>query len=80
MTTRGPLPPSHLSRKGNVHLRQALFMPALVAKKHNPLLRDFAQHLAEKGKRPGAILGAVAHKLLTILNAILRDKTPWQNA
>jgi transposase len=69
--------PAHLSRKGNVHLRQALFMPALVAKKHNPLLRDLALRLAAKGKRPGAILGAIAHKLLRILVGLLRSNSDF---
>jgi transposase len=69
--------PAHLSRKGNVYLRQALFMPALVAKKHNPLLRDFARKLTANGKRPGAIVGAVAHKLLRILVGLLRSKTDF---
>jgi transposase len=69
--------PAHLSRKGNVYLRQALFMPALVAKKHNPVLRAFAQTLAQNGKRPGAIVGAVAHKLLRILVGLLKNKTDF---
>jgi transposase len=69
--------PSHLSNKGNVYLRRALFMPALVAKRHNPILHAFAQKLAAKGKRPGSILGAIAHKLLRILVALLRDQTDF---
>jgi transposase len=51
--------PAHLGSRGNHYLRDALFMPALVAKRFNPLLRDFALKLKAKGKRPGAILGAV---------------------
>ena len=75
---------ARLSRKGNVYLRQALFMPALVAKRYNPVLRAFAQNLAARGKRPGAILGAVAHKLLRILIGLLRSNSDfnplWQPA
>jgi transposase len=67
--------PSHLSRKGNSYLRRALFMPALVAKRYNPLLKTFAQKLADKGKSPGAILGAISHKMLRILVGLLRTKT-----
>ncbi|HVZ62999.1 MAG TPA: IS110 family transposase [Lacunisphaera sp.] len=69
--------PARLSRKGNAYLRQALFMPALVAQRHNPLLRAFAQRLAANGKRPGAILGAVSHKLLRIIVGLLRSQTDF---
>jgi transposase len=68
---------TRLSRKGNVHLRQALYMPALVAKRHNPLLRSFAQRLAAHGKSSGAILGAISHKMLRILVGMLRDHTDF---
>ena len=52
-------------------------MPALVAKRFNPLLRDFAARLAAKGKSPGAILGALAHKMLRILVGLLRTQTDF---
>ncbi len=66
--------PAHLGRAGNLLLRQALHMPALVAKRYNPVLRAFAARLATRGKRHGAILGAVAHKLLRILIGLLRHQ------
>lgn len=69
--------PAHLSRKGNCYLRQALFMPALVAKKHNPLLRAFAQSLLAKGKRPASVVGAVAHKMLRILIGMLKHQSDF---
>ncbi len=69
--------PTRLSRKGNVFLREALYMPALVAKRYNPLLRDFARRLALKGKSHGSILGALAHKLLRILVGLLRSKVDF---
>ncbi len=65
--------PARLSRKGNSYLRQALYMPALVAKRHNPVLRAFAQRLAENGKSTPAILGAISHKMLRILIGLLRS-------
>lgn len=68
---------TRLSRKGNSFLRQALYMPALVAKRHNPLLRDYARRLAENGKTPGAILGALSHKMLRILVGLLRTNTDF---
>jgi len=69
--------PARLCRKGNAYLRHALYMPALVAKRHNPLLRAFADRLAANGKRSGAILGAVSHKLLRIIVGLLRNETDF---
>lgn len=69
--------PARLSRKGNEHLRAALYMPALVAKRYNPLLKAFAERLAAKGKRTPAILGALAHKMLRILVGLLRTNTDF---
>jgi transposase len=51
-------------------------MAALVASRHNPVLRDFYAHLA--GKKPKVALLACARKLLVRLNAMIRDGTPWQ--
>lgn len=67
--------PAHLSRKGNAYVRDALYLPALVARRFNPVLKAFAQRLKANGKRSGAILGAVAHKMLRILVGLLRTKT-----
>lgn len=69
--------PTRISRHGNAYLRQALFMPALVAKRWNPVLKTFAQRLKENGKSSTAILGAVAHKLLRILVGLLRSNTDF---
>jgi transposase len=65
---------------GRAAVRTALFQGALVAKRHNPVLRDFHQRLIDAGKPKLVAIIAVARKLLTILNAILRDKTLWQIA
>lgn len=59
-------------------VRGALFMAAMVAARHNPLLKNFRDKLIAAGKPKLVALIAVARKLLTILNAILRDKRPWQ--
>jgi transposase len=64
--------PSRLSRAGNVYLRHALYMPSLVAKRHNPIIHAFAERLARKGTRHRALLGALSHKLLRILIGLLR--------
>lgn len=65
---------------GRTAVRTALFMGAMVAKKHNPILKAFFDRLAATGKPKMVALIAVARKLLTILNAIIRDNRPWQNA
>ena len=53
-------------------------MAAMVAARHNPTLKTFRDRLVAAGKPKLVALIAVARKLLTILNAIMRDKTPWQ--
>ena len=65
---------------GRANVRAALYMAALVASRHNPILRRFYQRLLEAGKPKKLALTAVMRKLLTILNAIVRDQTPWQPA
>jgi transposase len=65
---------------GRKAVRTALFMGAMVAKQHNPVLKAFFDRLVAAGKPKMVALIAVARKLLTILNAILRDSRSWQNA
>jgi transposase len=65
---------------GRATVRTALFMGALVAMRHNPVLRAFFNRLRSSGKPKMVALIAVARKLLTILNAIVRDRRPWQTA
>jgi transposase len=65
---------------GRATVRSAVFMGAMAATRHNPQLRDFHQRLIAAGKPKMVALIAVARKLLTILNAILRDGRPWQTA
>lgn len=64
---------------GRSHVRGALYMAALSAKRWNPARREFAARLKEKGKAAKVILVAVARKLLVIANAILRSQQPWEN-
>jgi transposase len=65
---------------GRSKVRAALFVAAMVAARHNPALRGFHQRLIAAGKAKKAALIAVARKLLTILNAIVRDQIPWKTA
>ena len=59
-------------------MRKALFMGAMVAARYNPVLKVFYERLVAAGKPKKVALIAVARKLLTILNAIVRDGTPWK--
>lgn len=61
-------------------MRAALFMGAMVAAKYNPILKTFYRRLVEAGKPKKIAIIAVARKLLTILNTIVRDQKPWQPA
>lgn len=65
---------------GRKDVRRALFMGAMTARTHNPPLKAFYERLLAAGKPKLVALIAVARKLLTILNAIIRTKTPWQYA
>ena len=65
---------------GRTALRSALFIAALTVSRYNPILKVFYQRLLAAGKPKKVALIAVARKLLTILNAMLRDKKKWQNA
>jgi transposase len=60
---------------GRAVVREALYMAALAAKRHNPVIAAFAKRLA--GKKPKVIIVACMRKLLVILNAMLRDGTDW---
>lgn len=65
---------------GRPAVRAALFMGALVAARHNPTLKAFRDRLVQSGKPKLVAIVATARKLLTILNAIIRDNRPWQTA
>jgi len=62
---------------GRKRARTALYMATVNASQHNPVIREFYQRLLAAGKLPMVALAACMRKLVTILNAILRDKTPW---
>jgi len=65
---------------GRATVRSAIFMGAMVAARWNPQLKAFHQRLVAAGKPKMVAIIAVASKLLTILNAIIRDGRPWQPA
>jgi len=61
---------------GRAAVREVLYMAALAAKRHNPVLAAFAKRLA--GKKPKVIVVACMRKLLVTLNAMLRDGKDWK--
>jgi transposase len=63
---------------GRPVVRTALYMAALVATRHNPVIHAFYNRLVNAGKVKMVALTASAHKLLTILNAMVRDGAYWQ--
>ena len=65
---------------GRPTIRAALFVATMAAVRHNPSIRDFRDHLIARGKPKMVAMVACMRKLLTILNAILRDQTPWKPA
>lgn len=65
---------------GRARVRATLYMATLSAVRYNPALRAFWTRLRERGKAPKVALVACMHKLLTILNAICRQQTPWRAA
>jgi transposase len=62
---------------GRASVRQTLYMATLVAVRHNPVLAAFYQRLRRAGKAPKVALVAAMHKLLTIINAMVKTETVW---
>jgi transposase len=62
---------------GRASVRAVLYMASLSAVRRNPQIRPFYERLRAAGKCPMLALIASMRKLLTILNAILRDSSPW---
>jgi transposase len=63
---------------GRAQVRAALYMAAIVAARFNPVIRVFYQRLCVAGKAKKVALVACMRKLLTIVNAMLKHRTPWR--
>jgi transposase len=63
---------------GRKEVRSMLYMAVLSATRHNPAIKEFYNRLIAAGKKPKVALTACVRKLLTILNAIVRDGVAWQ--
>jgi transposase len=66
-------------RGGRRRVRSVLYMAALTARRFNPTIKAFAARLAAAGKSFKVIHVACIRKLLVVLNALLKTKTPWTN-
>lgn len=64
---------------GRARVRTVLYMSAMVASKHNPAIAEFYERLVAAGKPKKVALVACMRKLLSILNAMMRDQTPWRS-
>lgn len=65
---------------GRPHVRNALYMPIVVATQHNPKIKTYYQNLLANGKSKMTALIACMRKLLTILNVMIREQKPWETA
>jgi transposase len=65
---------------GRAHIRAVLYMGAVVAMRHNPIIKDFYDRLVERGKSKKLALTACVRKMLIILNAMVRANQPWKVA
>ena len=63
---------------GRAQVRQVLYMAALAATRSNPPIRAFYLHLKARGKPAKVALTACMRKLLTVINAVVKNKTPWR--
>lgn len=68
---------SMISRSGHAAMRHALYMPALVALKHNPIIKIFAERLKTGGMAPKAVVAACMHKLAHLIYGILKSGTEF---
>lgn len=62
-----------MSKRGSARLRQALYMPAMTAQTHNPIVESLCERLEERGKDSMAIVGAAMHKLIRLVYGV------WSN-
>jgi transposase len=66
-----------LSRTGHQALRHALYMPGLVARRHNAALRSFGDRLSRSGLAPKAVIGAVMRKLVHLIYGVVKSGRPF---
>jgi transposase len=68
---------AHMSKEGRIFLRYFLYMPAIVARKHNPIIMEFCKRLADRWLAEMAIVVAAMRKLMNIVFGVLKRKMPF---
>jgi transposase len=69
-----------ISKRGSVHLRHALFIPAMTAAIYEPHVKAFCEELKGRGRKPMQIYTAVMRKLLHSIFGMLKSNTPFDGA
>lgn len=72
--------PRRISKAGNRYLRAALFMPAMVAVRYDPVVRAFHQRIIDRGRHPIQAYVAVMRKFLHVFHSMLRHRTPYESS
>jgi transposase len=71
---------TRISKTGNADLRKAFYFPAIVAMRHNPVIKTFCTRLANNGKAKMIIVGAAMRKLIHIIYGVLKSNKPFNPA
>jgi transposase len=71
---------TNLSKLGNARIRRALYFPAIVARQHNEIVKEFASRLKQRGKTPMQIVCAAMRKLLHIAFGVLKHKRAFDSS
>ncbi|WP_247739671.1 transposase [Endozoicomonas sp. G2_2] len=67
-----------ISRAGHTAARKSLYMPGMVAKRHNPVIIAMAKRLEKKGLAPKAIVGASMRKLVHLIYGVIKSGQPFR--
>lgn len=70
---------ARLSKMGDRTLRKALYMPAIVAKYHNPVIKSFCERLEAQGKHKMLVIGAAMRKLVHIIYGVLKSERAFDS-
>lgn len=66
-----------IARNGLAAVRHALYMPAMVALKYNPLMKVFVERLKDDGLAPKAVIAACMHKLIHQIYGVLKSRNAF---
>jgi transposase len=72
--------PARLAQTGTSRLRRARYLPAIVARRHNPAVRALAERRRTRGTRPMGIVGAARRQLLHLISGVLTSAKPFDPA